>query len=315
MDYNKLGLTKIIVSRMCFGVLTVGPLQANLSVSQGASIIRYALSKGVNFLDTAQYYKTYPYIRQALKGFQGDVVVASKSYAYTREGMAASVEEARIEMDRDVIDIFLLHEQESILTIRGHWEAFEYLMECKQKGIIKAAGISTHNVAGVRDAATVPEIDVIHPIYNIDGVGINDGTIADMRLAISNACAAGKGIYGMKPLGGGNLLNKTDEALDFVLKNKDIHSVAVGMKTTEEVDMNMALFCGGKVTAAIREKVGSVPRRLLIESWCTGCGSCSDRCSAGAIKIVNGKAEADQDVCRLCGYCGPVCKEFCIKII
>ncbi len=315
MDYNYLGLTKIKVSRMCFGVLTVGPLQANLPVKEGSAVIRYALENGVNFMDTAQYYKTYPYIRQALKGYQGDVVIASKSYDYTREAMAASVEEARAETGRDVIDIFLMHEQESMLTIKGHWEAYEYLLECKQRGIIKAAGISTHNVAGVRDAALVPEIDVIHAIYNKDGIGINDGTIEDMRFALSNAAAAGKGIYGMKPLGGGNLLGKTEDAFTFVLDNKDLHSIAVGMKTIEEVDMNIALFSGNQVDDVTRAKVKSVPRRLLIDSWCIGCGSCADRCSAGAIRIIDGKAEVDQLICRLCGYCGPVCKEFCIKII
>lgn len=315
MDYRELGLTKIKVSRMCMGVLTVGPLQANLSVREGAKIIRYALENGVNFMDTAQYYKTYPYIKEALKGYHGNVYIASKSYAYTREGMVDSIEQARRGTDRDVIDIFLLHEQESHLTIRGHWEAYEYLLECKEKGIIKAAGISTHNVAGVKAAALIPEIDIIHPMYNISGVGINDGTIEDMRLAIKEAAGAGKGIYSMKPLGGGNLIKKVDQALAFVLENDDIHSIAVGMKTKEEVDMNLALFKGVTVPETVRAKVDCVPRRLHIESWCTGCGNCIKRCTAGAIRLVNGKAEVETDSCRLCAYCGPACSEFCIKII
>lgn len=315
MDYRELGLTKIKVSRMCMGVLTVGPLQANLPVSEGAKTIRYALENGVNFMDTAQYYKTYPYIREALKGYHGEVCISSKSYAYTRQGMVESVEEARRETDRDVIDIFLLHEQESHLTIRGHWEAYEYLLECKEKGIIKAAGISTHNVAGVKAASLIPEIDVIHPMYNINGVGINDGTIEEMRLAIKDAARAGKGIYSMKPLGGGNLLKKVDQALGFVLENDDIHSIAVGMKTQAEVDMNLALFKGITVPKAVRDRVDCIPRSLHIESWCIGCGNCIKRCTAGALRLVNGKAEVERDSCRLCGYCGPVCSEFCIKII
>lgn len=315
MEYRLLGSTGINVSRMCFGVLTVGPLQANMPVAEGAGVIRYALEQGVNFLDTAQYYKTYPYIRDALWGFQKDVVIASKSYAYTREMMVNSVEEARRETNRDVIDIFLLHEQESMLTIRGHWEAYEYLMECREKGIIRAAGISTHNVDAVRAAILVPEIDVIHPMYNIDGIGINDGTEEEMRAAIKDASNAGKGIYSMKPLGGGNLLRKTDEAIKFVIGNNNIHSVAIGMKSKEEVDMNIALFDNCPVPEELRDKVGSVPRKLHIESWCIGCGHCVERCTAGAIKLVDGKAEVKRPLCRLCGYCGPVCSEFCIKII
>ena len=113
MNYDYLGNSRIRVSKLCFGALTIGPLQAGLSISQGADVLRHALDMGVNFVDTAELYGTYPYIKQALKGFSGSVVIASKSYAYTAEGMRQSLEKARRELDRDVIDIFLLHEQES----------------------------------------------------------------------------------------------------------------------------------------------------------------------------------------------------------
>ena len=86
--------------------------------------------------------------------------------------MRTSVEKALKELGRDYIDIFMLHEQESILTIKGHWEAIEYLIEAKEKGIVRAIGISTHHVEGVMGAASVPEIDVIHPLVNIAGIGI-----------------------------------------------------------------------------------------------------------------------------------------------
>ncbi len=315
MEYRELGQTGIRVSRLCFGVLTVGPLQAGLTVDSGAEVIRYALEQGVSFLDTAQYYRTYPYIKKAVRGYHGEVVLASKSYAYTRKMMQEAVEEARKETGRDMIDIFLLHEQESALTIRGHWEAYEYLLECKQKGIIRAAGISTHTVAGVKAACQVPEIDVIHPLYNYRGVGITDGDASAMGQAIKEAVAAGKGIYSMKPLGGGNLLADSREAFDFVLRKRGLHSIAVGMKTTAEVDMNILIFSGGEVPDSVRDKVNAVPRRIHIESWCTGCGKCASRCTAGAIRIENGRAVADHARCRICGYCGPVCEEFCIKII
>lgn len=315
MEYRELGSTGIRVSRMCFGVLTVGPLQANLSVDEGSGVIRYALERGVNFMDTAQYYETYPYIRRALEGYSGEVYITSKSYAYTEEMMADSLEEARRELDRDVVDVFLLHEQESALTLKGHWEAFEYLLKCKDRGIIKAAGISTHTVAGVKAAAGIPEIDVIHPLYNMSGVGIVDGNAAEMAAAINEAARAGKGIYSMKPLGGGNLLKNTKDAFSFVLGNDDLDAIAVGMKTIAEVDMNISLFEGKQVSAEIMDKVNAIPRALHIDSWCQGCGECVQRCSAKALSIVEGQARVDQQACRLCGYCGPVCKEFCIKII
>jgi aryl-alcohol dehydrogenase-like predicted oxidoreductase/NAD-dependent dihydropyrimidine dehydrogenase PreA subunit len=315
MEYRELGGTGITVSRLCFGVLTIGPLQANLAVSEGAGIIRYALEHGVNFMDTAQYYQTYPFIKEALKGYHGQVIIASKSYAYTREMMEKSVEEARREMGRDVIDIFLLHEQESVLTIKGHWEAYEYLLECKQRGIIRAAGISTHTIAGVIAAAQISEIDVIHPLYNMRGVGIVDGNVEEMGNVIDYAVKARKGIYGMKPLGGGNLLGDSAVAFEFVLSNNNLHSIAVGMKSLAEVDLNTRLFRGEEVSSALWDKVSAIPRSLHIESWCNGCGSCVKLCTAGAISIQQGKAWVDKSLCRVCGYCGPECKEFCIKVI
>ena len=133
MEYVILGETQLRVSRLCFGALTIGPLQRNMSQQEGGAILRKALEAGINFIDTAQLYGTYSYIRQALKGWTGQVIIASKSYAYTAKDMQVALEEARRELDLDVIPIFLLHEQESEHTIRGHWSALEYLLTAKAK--------------------------------------------------------------------------------------------------------------------------------------------------------------------------------------
>ena len=62
----ELGNTGIQVSRLCFGSLTMTPFQANLSVKRsGANTI--CLFKGINFIDTAEIYDNYKYIKEALK--------------------------------------------------------------------------------------------------------------------------------------------------------------------------------------------------------------------------------------------------------
>ncbi|HRU42362.1 MAG TPA: aldo/keto reductase, partial [Candidatus Diapherotrites archaeon] len=58
MDYRILGSTGLRVSRLCFGSLTIGPLQAGLDIEEGASVIRAAFDMGVNFIDTAELYRT-----------------------------------------------------------------------------------------------------------------------------------------------------------------------------------------------------------------------------------------------------------------
>jgi len=255
MEYRPLGLTGLVVSRMCFGALTIGPLQARLPLREGARVIRAALDRGVNFIDTAELYGTYGYIREAVKGFNQEVIIASKSYAYTREGMQAGLEQARRELDRDVVDIFLLHEQESMLTVKGHWPVLEYLLEAKARGMVRAVGLSTHRVSGVEAAVQLPEIEVVHPLFNIAGLGIHDGTREDMYRAITAAKGAGKGVYSMKPLGGGNLLHRMEEALAYVLAQPVIDAVALGMRTVAEVEMNLCLFAGNKVRDRLREQV------------------------------------------------------------
>ena len=119
MQYRKLGTTDLTVSRLCFGSLTISPLQANLSVEDGADIILFAMEIGVNFIDTAEFYRNYQYINRALKKAKRDLIISTKSYAYTYSGMKESVEKARKETGKDVIDIFMLHEQETEITLNG----------------------------------------------------------------------------------------------------------------------------------------------------------------------------------------------------
>ncbi len=315
MEYRRLGDTDLMVSRLCFGALTIGPLQAHLSIRDGARVIREALESGVNFIDTADLYETYPYIREALKGYSNEVIIASKSYDYTREGMENSLDKALKQLNRDVIDLFLLHEQESRLTLKGHWPAYEYLMEMKEKGYVRAVGISSHTVEAVDAAGDMKEIDVIHPLYNMTGIGIQNGTRETMEKAIIKAHDQGKGIYGMKPLGGGNLLKHYSDCLSFVLEKPFLDAVAVGMKTPEEVEMNIQFFNGEPISKELKEKVARQPKHLHIDEWCEGCGECIKHCQSQALFIQAGKACVDEDKCLLCGYCGAYCPQFYIKIV
>ncbi len=314
MEYRQLGQTGLTVSRLCFGALTIGPLQARLPLPEGVAVIEAALDAGVNFIDTASLYGTYEYIRQAIKGREG-IIVASKSYDWTYEGMKESVKKACRHLGREYVDIFMLHEQTSRLTLQGHGEALAYLSDAKKTGLIRSAGVSTHTVEVVRAAAMIDDIDVIHPIFNMAGVGILDGTVEDMSQAIEFAAGQGKGIYSMKALGGGHLCRNSRQALDWILNQDHIASVAVGMQTVDEVLYNASSFAGLRIDDGLEKKVQSRSRKLLIEEWCQGCGTCVTKCPTGALTILGSHAIADNSKCILCGYCGAHCPEFALKII
>lgn len=315
MDYRILGASGLRVSRLCFGSLTIGPLQAGLSLEEGASVIRAAFDMGVNFIDTAELYCTYDYIRKAAEGRRKEIIISTKCYAYTREGAEKSLRKALKELDTDYIDIFSLHEQESELTLKGHQEAMEYFIRAKEKGYIRSFGISTHAIGAVKASLKYKEIEVLHPILNIRGLGIIDGDVNGMLEAVAEACRAGKGIYSMKPLGGGNMIKDSDQCFDFLLSNNNLHSIAVGMQSKEEVTNNVMIFEGKQVPEEVKLQLKRKKRRLLIDYWCRGCGSCSRKCTQKAITIEQGKAVVDPAKCVLCGYCSAYCPDFCIKVI
>lgn len=310
-----LGKTGIKVSRLCFGSLTLGPLQANMELEAGAGVLARAIECGVNFCDTAQLYETYQYIKRAMElTGRYDIVVSTKTYAHTRELAMEAVEQAREELNRDYIDVFMLHEQESVHTLNGHRDALEYLYECKQKGIIRAVGASMHHVAAVYGAVE-KELDVIHPILNIRGLGIADGARGDMEEAVRLARWHGIGTFAMKAIGGGNLFKQTAECLKYIMGLDYIDAVAVGMQSADEVDANINFFETGAFSAEARKKLEEKSRKLHIDDWCEGCGACEKRCGQHAIFVKDGRAVCDHEKCVLCGYCSAVCPAWAVKVV
>ncbi|WP_028829653.1 aldo/keto reductase [Proteocatella sphenisci] len=316
MLYNNLGKTGIEVSKLCYGSLTLGPMQTDMSLDKGSELICNAFDQGVNFIDTAQSYGTYKYIRESLKKIErSKFVIFTKTYAYTKKLAEEALKQAFDEIGIDYIDGFLLHEQESEHTLRGHYEATEYFLKMKEKGYIRSFGISTHNIAGVKGAIKSGYVDVVHPLFNKASIGIGDGEKEEMYQAIIEAKNKGLGVYSMKPLGGGNLIDTYEESLKYVLEKQYIDSIAIGMQSKEEILANVQMFDRGYVDASLKENLKNVNRKLLINDWCIGCGKCVKRCNYGAIKLIENKAVVDHDKCILCTYCAKECADFCIKVI
>lgn len=313
MRYINLGKTDIKVSELGFGALTIGYMQADLPLDEGAEVIRHALSLGVNFIDTAELYETYDYIAAACSA-NDNVVLSSKSYAYTYEGMRDSVQLALESTKRKYIDIFSLHEQTSRLTLKGHSEALRYLQDAKQAGLVRAIGVSTHTVEVVRVAAMYDEIDIIHPIINMRGLGIVDGTVEDMLAAIEFATYMGKGIYAMKALAGGHLSGNYQQAIDWIKAVPGIAATVIGMQNIHEVEANVALFNGQTPSYSCQEKLAKQVRSISVEECCVGCGRCVEACGFGNISIVDGKCVIDTENCVRCAYCAAKCPQFSIKV-
>lgn len=305
------------VSRLCFGALTISPLQRDFDVPKGASLMAFAYRNGINFFDTADLYGNYPQIRAFLESGidREDVVLSTKSYAYDRETAKRGLDRALESMRTEYVDFFLLHEQESEHTLRGHREAYEYFLEMKQAGLIRAVGLSTHHIAALKAAVTWPDVDVVHPIVNRDGIGLVDGTMDEAEIQLRALKARGVFMYGMKPLGGGHLIGNYQEAMAFALGRDYLDAVAVGMQSEDEVLANVLTADRRTVPEEIQARIGRRERKLLIHDWCIGCGRCIDQCQHSALRLEEGKALVEQSRCVFCGYCATVCPEMCIKVI
>ncbi|MDR2131726.1 MAG: aldo/keto reductase [Clostridiales Family XIII bacterium] len=310
MKKNILGKTGIRVTPVGFGVLTLGPTQLNLPVREGAALLRYALERGVNFIDTAQCYRTYPYIGEALRGTKLEPVIVSKSLHGSACGMKDAIEEARRELDRDVIDVFLLHELRHGGDFADRRSAFEALCEAKAKGLVRAVGASTHHVDVAERMAEIPEMDVLFALINHKGLGVRKGagpgTREEMAAAIRKASEAGLGVFAMKVFGGGNLVGDYLTALDYVASLPGIDSMMLGIGRRDEVD-RMIEYAEGRIDRSYRPDTSE--KKIRVDQGdCEGCGACIERCPNRALRFNDSSlADVDYGLCLRCGYCAHVC--------
>jgi aryl-alcohol dehydrogenase-like predicted oxidoreductase/NAD-dependent dihydropyrimidine dehydrogenase PreA subunit len=301
---------------MCFGTLTVSQLQAGVAPSEAGPVIARALDLGVDFVDTAQTYQTYAHVAAAIRDRAHKPIIATKSKAASTEDMKAAVEQALEEMELDHLDIFLLHLVRSEEDFENRREAVDCLLEYKRKGIVRAIGLSTHTLEGLRPVLKHPELEIVLPCVNRKGLGVNDGTLEELLSLLRELKSLGKGVYAMKPLAGGHLFGDVADSLNYVRALEEVDAIAVGMKTAAEVEMNVCIFEDRQVPPEVREKADQVSKKLIIYSHiCQGCGTCIENCDQGALSLVDGKSVVDESKCILCGYCAEECPVFCIRVI
>lgn len=319
MKLNKLGQTNIYVTPVGLGTLTMGFSQKNLTVEEGSEIIKYAIDSGINFVDTAQYYDTYRYLRPALDAIRTEgkalPVICSKTLETGYEGAKDAVYECLEALGMEKVDIFLLHEVRGVSDFEERSEAWRALIELKESGVITAIGISTHHVDACEHMAEVAECDVVFPLINEAGLGIRNvtpggedvqGTREEMEAAIRKCSEKGLGAFSMKAFGGGNLVERYTLCLDYARNVPGNNCVMVGMASKDEVDAAVKYFrgeLGDEYTPDVSGK-----RLMVDQSDCEGCGTCKARCVSQAIYWnENGLASIDTSKCVRCGYCAPVC--------
>lgn len=310
------GNTGISIFPLIYGTLPMGPLQAGLTVSEGASLIQHALEHGVNTLDTATLYGSYPHIREALKSYSKPVTVITKTHATDAATARVHVETGLKELGVERLDIVLIHAARVADPFTDRVAVIEELLRLKQSGRIAHIGLSSHYIDAFRKAIDHPEIEVIHPLINKIGMGILDGTAKEMAAVIEASSKAGKGIYAMKALAGGNLIHDARAAFRYVLGLKGVDGIAVGMLSKAEIDANIALFEHATADDELWKSLESRRRRLqIMTNFCKGCGRCVEICGSTALVMKYNRPVVDETNCILCGYCAEGCPEFIIRVV
>jgi len=261
------GKTGIMVTPVCFGA----------SRTNDESLIKFAIDKGFNLIDTGRSYtngNNERLVGKAVSGIRKNVVIQSKlrldpnelpSEGKGKKGAdeIKSLLNSRLEaslkaLDTDYIDILLYHDasQENLLF---HNEVLKFFEGLKSTGVIRANGFSAHN-----DFLNLHEMnnrellyDVIMVPFNYKGSFVHsvsgrysEWDQARLVSALTEAGKKGIGIIAMKTCSGGKYSPSPDvvpgfpEAVRWVIQHSYISSAAVAMANFEQVNEHAPLLTG-----------------------------------------------------------------------
>ena len=317
MVYRRLGTSGLEVSQLGFGCMRF-PLKdendfSSIDEMLAGHMLRYAIDRGVNYLDTA-----YNYHRGASETFLGKIIpggvrekilLATKMPVWlvksaTDPGRLLDEQLTRLRTDR--IDLYLLHGLN-----RGYWdtvkkfELLNFLSRMIAAGKIRYAGFSFHD-----DIALFREIiDSYHWILAQIHLNYVDNDIQAGLDGLAYAASRGIGVVIMEPLRGGKLVRNpppdvqtiidrtvpaitpAEYAFRYLWHRPEVSTVLCGMNTIEQVDEN--------IRCAERDHIGTLTDQDL-----------EDYRSAKEIyksKVVVG--------CTACGYCLPCAQKIPISFI
>jgi aryl-alcohol dehydrogenase-like predicted oxidoreductase len=237
-----LGRTGIRTSRLAMGTGTIGgggeSNQTRLGTNPFVTMLLDGYHEnGLRFFDTADSYGSHPYVASAIKRLPRDkVTVLTKTDHRDPKEVRDDLDRFRRELGTDYIDILLIH-----CTTEGDWTTryrgvMDVLSEAKQKGIIRAHGVSCHSIEALRAAAAASDwVDI--DLVRLNPVGAHMDADADTVIdVVKQMRKAGTGIVGMKILGQGAMRDRPSEAVRFALGSGVLDAFTIGAESRREQD-------------------------------------------------------------------------------
>lgn len=240
-DEVTLGKTGIRTSRLAMGTGTIGygghSRQMRLGTEQAAALALNGFHEnGIRFFDAADSYGSHAFVAAALKQLPREkVTVLTKTDTRDAAGVRADLDRFRRELGTEMIDVVLIH-----CTTEADWTTryrgvMDVLSEAKEKGVIRAHGVSCHSLPALRAAAASPWVDI--DLVRLNPIGSNmDADPETVLKVIRQMRADGKGIVGMKILGQGDLRYRQQEAIHYALQTGVLDAFTIGAESQSEQD-------------------------------------------------------------------------------
>jgi 1-deoxyxylulose-5-phosphate synthase len=235
----ELGRTGLRVSRLAIGTGTRGysntSAQTRLGPDALPRMMRLGFELGVNFWDLADGYGSHPHAKAALVSIPREsVVISTKTSAKTDADATSAIERFLDEIGTDYLDIVHLHGINSDDWTTKRAGAMAALTRFREKGIIRALGVSVHSLGALATTVTEPWVDVV--LARINSTGVNMDDLPDKVVPILHEIhAAGKGLYAMKVLGQGALTADVRGAITFVHGLGCLDALNIGVESDEQL--------------------------------------------------------------------------------
>ncbi|MDZ7315452.1 MAG: aldo/keto reductase [candidate division KSB1 bacterium] len=239
-DIVTLGKTGIKASRLAMGTGTHGVNKRSnqsrrLGIEGVADLLYAAYERGINFWDSADQYGTHPHLKEALKRIPREkVVILTKTHATTAEEMRADIDRFRKEIGTDYIDIVLLHFMTNPEWPKIKAGAMEELAKLREQGVVRAHGVSCHTLGALQAAADSDWVQVDLARINPYGATMDDKVEVVVPI-LKRMHEQGKSVLGMKIFGAGQLRDKVDECLRFILAQDYVDAFTIGQENKDEL--------------------------------------------------------------------------------
>lgn len=302
MKYRKFGRTDLKISVLGFGAMrlpTIDKEPANINEEEAIRMIRYAIDKGVNYIDTAWPYhngNSEILVGKALKdGYREKVKVATKLPVWSVEKIADADEilDKQLEkLDLAFIDFYLLH-----ALNRNSWEKMkslnilQWLERVRDEGKIKYIGFSFHDEYKVfKEIVDAYDWDFCQIQYNYLDTEYQAG-----KKGLQYAHDKGLAVVIMEPLRGGllageapvevkrilkdNNINNTmaDLALQWLWNQKEVNVVLSGMSNLQQVKENIISANSsaiGDLSLEELDVIEEITDKMRGPITCTRCSYC-----------------------------------------